>query len=249
MNTWSPSQHRNTRLLASKSAVSDTLGFILVIAVVILAAGVLYATGFPLIQSKEEVTHMQEMEQSFKVLGRNVNKVAFGEAPRRSSEIKVYAGAMSAVQSSSITINGHNREMGAIEYTTDFGSIAYEGTGVFAKYSTGGVVIIQEPHISIAGTPAIPVVILNGTGSAGGVGVVRVIVEEAETQEAASLSGTPGGNTSLEIRSEYYEAWAQFFNESLNITASVNATDKTVNVTLPGQVIVAPRRLNVQVIG
>jgi FlaG/FlaF family flagellin (archaellin) len=235
------------RLIHSNDAVSDTLGFVLMIAVVILAAGVLYATGFPLIHSKEEATHMQEMEQSFKVLGRNINKVAFGEAPRRSSEIKIYKGAMSTTRESYMRINHTIYTLGTIEYTTERETIAYEGTGVFARYSTGGMIILHEPHINIAGTPAIPVIILNGTGSVGGVGVVRVIVEEADEQEPAVL--TRSESTSLEIRSEYYEAWARFFNESLNITATVNVTAKTVNVTLPGDVIVAPRRLNVWVVG
>ena len=81
-------------LIHSETAVSEALGFILTLSIVLLASGIVYTNGLPMLQNSMRTSHFQEMEESFMLLGQNIDEVAYERAPIRCTELKIYQGSI-----------------------------------------------------------------------------------------------------------------------------------------------------------
>jgi hypothetical protein len=82
------------KFLESESAVTEVVGFIMVFSIIMLSIGVIYAVGYPSIQSSKENTQFQNMEQSFMVLQSNIKTVAFDQAPVKTMRTSLGGGSL-----------------------------------------------------------------------------------------------------------------------------------------------------------
>ncbi|KPQ44333.1 MAG: hypothetical protein MPEBLZ_01089 [Candidatus Methanoperedens nitroreducens] len=148
----------------------------------------------------------------------NVNKVAMGQAPSQNVELKMYGGSLSVTGNSSINITAINstnqnvtlvdRQMRSIESVVGETIIAYEGTGVWARYPNGNTIIVSKPLISNQSKMlVIPVVAIGGTSSIGGSGMSRVTAKGIPNIDFYKNMR----NISVRINSTYSNGWENYF--------------------------------------
>ena len=213
--------------LKSESAVSEVVGFIFVFSIVMLAISVIYAVGYPAIQSSKENTQFQNMEQSFMVLQSNINTVAFGQAPGRTLETSLGGGSIAVNSSKGFIIvkNGaewYSGTIGAIEYEKEGRRIAYEGGGVWKKYPAGAALKVSGPRIFVQdtsdGNRTVFVSIINissekGISSVGGEGTASVTVRSKPSTYPLNISYSNSDNVIIIVTSDYADAWKRYFDD------------------------------------
>ncbi|MCG7849604.1 MAG: hypothetical protein MIO93_10560 [ANME-2 cluster archaeon] len=220
-------------LLNSESAVSEAIGFILTLAVVILASGLVYANGLPILQQSMDTSHFMEMQESFGLLGQNINEVAYERAPVRNTELKIIGGAMSIQHDSymQIDVNGsiNTFEMGSVEYFVDHQITAYENGAIWTKYRNNDTIMVVKPHINYANVTTIPVVELLGTYNKAGEGSARIRASRSDSSSIYFINAT-GHNTTITVQSTFYRGWERYFEDNLGADdIVVNQTNRTVS--------------------
>ncbi len=219
---------KSIKLLYSEDAVSEVVDFVTILGLLVLSIGIIGVAGYPIIKNAQEANHIENTKQSFIVLANNVNKVVIGQAPSQSVELKMYGGSLSVTGSSSINITANSinittgnierivlvdRQMRSIESTVGDTYVAYEGTGVWAKYPNGNTILVSKPLITNqSNVLVIPIVTIGGSSSAGGSGMSRVTVK-----------GVPGvvfyknvSDIIVTINSTYYAGWKNYVNSVMS---------------------------------
>jgi hypothetical protein len=177
--------------LLSEDAVSEVVDFVTILGILTLSIGLIGVAGYPIVKNAQEANHIENTRQSFIVLAENINKVVLGQAPSQSVELKMYGGSLSATGSSTINITANStnstgtsrivlvdRQMRSIESTVGDTYVAYEGTGVWAKYPNGNTILVSKPLITNqSNVLVIPIVTIGGISSTGGSGMSRVTVK------------------------------------------------------------------------
>ncbi|MCL7413553.1 MAG: hypothetical protein M8353_08065 [ANME-2 cluster archaeon] len=240
------------KLIHSQTAVSEAVGFILTLAVVILASGMVYASGFPIIQHSMDVSHFMEMQESFGLLGQNINEVVYERAPVRNTELKIIGGAMSIQHDSSMQIivneSRYTYNMGSVEYFLDHQITAYENGAVWTKYSNNDTIMILKPQINYANITTIPLVELLGEGSKAGEGSARIRAERSDSSSTYFINAT-GQNTTIIVQSNFYRAWKRYFEDNLGADeVTVDSTNRTVTGNLTASYIyIDVNRINMEI--
>ena len=217
---------KTIKFLSSDDAVSEVVDFVTILGLLVLSIGIIGVAGYPIVQNAQEANHIENTKQSFIVLANNVNKVVIGQAPSQSVELKMYGGSLSVTGSSSINITANStnittgnierivladRPMRSIESTVGDTYVAYEGTGVWAKYPNGNTILVSKPLITNqSNVLVIPIVTIGGISSTGGSGMSRV-----------TAKGLPKvtvwknvSNISVKINSTYTNGWENYFSNA-----------------------------------
>ena len=225
------------KFLQSESAVSEVIGFILVFSIIMLAISLIYAVGYPAIQSSKENTQFQNMEQSFMVLQSNINTVAFGHAPVKIMKTSLGGGSLTVDPDAGwIYVNttsgvySRNVTIGAIEYEKNGRRIAFEGGGVWKKYPVGYAIKLSEPRIfvqDVDGNKTVFVSIINissenGISAVGGEGTASVVAR-FNRSHTPEYDYSPG-NVTITVTSDYADAWKRYF-EDMGFSVSGSGTN------------------------
>ncbi len=211
------------KLLSSEDAVSEVVDFVTILGILMLSLGIIGVAGYPIVKNAQEANYIENTRQSFIVLAENVNKVVMGQAPSQNVELKLYEGSLSVAGTSMINITAKNSsgylynityQMGSIESTVGDTTIAYEGTGVWARYPPdGNTVLANKPLItSQSNLLVIPVVTIIGHSSTGGSGMSGVLVDG----EPSILFWGNVNNITVTINSSYQSGWRNYFNTTLH---------------------------------
>ncbi len=227
------------KFLSSEDAVSEVIDFVTVLGILVLSIGIIGVAGYPLLKNAQEATQIENTKQSFIVLAENMNKVVLGQTPSQSVELKMYGGMLSVTGNSTINITAKNSTQNiTLVYTTDMRSIestvgntvvAYEGTGVWAKYPNGNTLLVSKPLITNQSTVlVIPVVTILGTSSTGGSGISRVMA-----------SGSPGvtlhrnvHNITIKITGDYTKSWKDSLEKIMSWSFSFGGSSNELTAQL-----------------
>ncbi len=225
------------RLIESEIAVSEAVGFIQTLAIVIISTTIVYYAGMPILEKAEKNAHFNEMEKGFIFLSGNIEKIGFDRAPIRNTELKIMGGAITVARNSMITIGGEPYAMGSVEYRYQDKVIAYENGGIWIKYPGGEVVTALRPRFSTGNLTTIPVLELLGDYYIAGEGGIRINSKIS----TSDLNPIPGVNGSIwvNVTSSYYRGWEEYLTsigatdvdrDDLSSTVSANFTTDMVNV-------------------
>lgn len=138
--------------------------------------------------------------------------------------------------------------LGAVIYRNGDTTLAYQGGGVWRKDGSGGASMVSPPEFHYRGaTLTFPVVRVTGGGSASGrvTGEIRKgSTVQVYPNASNSYSGTSmaylnpqqHGEVYLNVTSEYYEAWAQYFRQRTesNVTEFPEQNKIKVNLISTG---------------
>ncbi|HIH43739.1 MAG TPA: hypothetical protein HA257_01235 [Candidatus Methanoperedenaceae archaeon] len=197
----------------------------------------------PTLTTMKEHSAIENSKQTFAVLNTNMNKVLLGNAPSQGVEIKMYRSTLSVTTNNSIMIYLYNNtgvagvpeaifdgQTGNIEYKISDVLIAYEGTGVWAKYPHAGTVMVDKPYITNSSRGlVIPLghITVVGTNSIGGSGLSR-IVADGSTPLVFEYSNIKKVNVT--IVSDYWQGW-RVYMESFLPFKYVSQNDRTLNIS------------------
>lgn len=243
-------------IIVSETGVSEAIGFVLTLGIVLLASGLVYAGGLPILQKSMDSSHFMEMEESFLLLGQNINEVAYERGKVRTTELKILKGSLSLNQDSSltITINGTTYtpyDMGSVEYYLDNQIVAYENGGIWTKYTNNDTIVRSKPLMSNGEVVTIPIIEIVGSSSIAGEGTTRVRTEYLETSNSTHFYNATGYNTTINITSSFYKGWKTYLEDDLGAQdVTVDNATQTVSAKIsPKYIYVDRNRLNVEIFG
>lgn len=168
-------------------AVSETVGFVLVFALITTTVGVVYVSGIGGLTDARNAEQLTNAERAFDVLADNMADIHRRNVPSRATEIKLGGAEMGYGETTTMEITVEDSDaspdtvkLAPLVYTSDSESkIVYEGGAVIRSNSNGGAVMKREPNMMFRGdgeVAILPVVQTRAVDSGGIGGSTTVLV-------------------------------------------------------------------------
>ena len=135
-----------------------------------------------------------------------------------------------------------NASMGSIIYKKDDRIVGYEGGGVWSKYPTGKTVMISPPEFNYNGeTLTLPIMCINGNTSISGATDVAITVSSSNMPtvlypnpvvDNRMINPLKSDKVLIYIKSDFYNAWADYANTLAYTSATVDEVNSTAVVEL-----------------
>ncbi|MCZ7402955.1 MAG: hypothetical protein O8C61_12100 [Candidatus Methanoperedens sp.] len=241
------------RFLGSENAVSEVVGYALILALTVTGVGMIVLVGVPSIYQLQDMTNIKDAEQAFTMSSFRASGTLLGDAPMRVDKINLGGGTVTlepnmtgkesyvTIKSANGTFN-INISMGKVKYSYGERILGYEGGGVWSKYPSGGSVMLSPPEFHFDGkTLTFAVLTVNGNTTVGGKGTAEVIFKNKSTsvlfpttdpnkQNPLNFSNT--GKVYVNITSDFYDAWADYARSLSYTSVKTNSTKHTANIEL-----------------
>lgn len=218
---------------SDERAVSDLVGYILTVGVLLLAVGVVSTVGVDQIGDARELQDVETAERAVTLLAGNFEAIQESRASVRTSDISATTGQIDIVAgggSSNLTINVSGTDvgptdvsMGTLAYRVGETTVVYEGGAVILDDPRGSPVIVTEPrYLCSDGRAVVSAVTLQGPGAnsslAGGTASITARLNESRIHFPANRSGNDSFDEStgvnVTVNSEYEAAWETYFQDS-----------------------------------
>ena len=239
------------KLLISERADAEVIGHVIILSITILGIGMISLFGVPAIYSLENMANSNNVEQAFTVLDSRASRVTLGDSPLQVTNINLGGGMMTVEPNSSnnpsyMVVNSNSFNfiipMGKIKYTLSDRIVAYEGGGVWAQYPDGGTVMLSPPEFHYNGwTLTLPVINVSGNASVGGEGTAIVSIKKnaivihypnASFGDRTNPVNTSDGKLYINIRSDFYEAWADYAKNLRYTKINIDPITRNANIEL-----------------
>jgi len=230
---------RSRGLIRCDGAVETTVGVILVIAIATTAITAIYAVGVPMLSDARHNVNIQNAQHYFGILQSDISDLKgplSGVGPSRRTTINLGGGSIAIMPDTPTTkiqvnydgsdVFSGDLQVGRIEYTLEDDTIIYENGAVISRFAFGNPAITSRPsNIFIAPADGdntivhLRVIKLGGASSSTG-GSGTAYVNSRFTGFDADNPNPPDDITlrrtvTITIISEYYQAWARFFEDEL----------------------------------
>lgn len=239
-------------------AQSSTIGFVLLIALTVTGAGVVIGLGGQALEDTRSASTVDRVENAMTQFDSRTSMVALGDASTQrvrfggggdgTYSVEDDAGWIRVTHRNYTDGNDYvvyNESLGAVRYTKDDTTVAYQGGGVW-RSDGGGSVMVSPPEVTYRrATLTLPVIRTLGDGGAGGSptasvtreGPTRVVYpNRSSTYPAADgrpyLNPIRNGTVVLAVHSEYYEAWGRYFDTRTEGNVTVYDGNETAHVEL-----------------
>ncbi|ELZ44749.1 hypothetical protein C463_07332 [Halorubrum californiense DSM 19288] len=222
--------------------VSETVGFVLVFALITTTIAVTLTVGLGGLEDVQLAERDNNVERAFDVLHDSFNDLGRDGVPSRATEIRLGGGRIAFTSDSSYAIR--NATGAVIENSTT--AITYFGAGdTRIRYEHGAVIrsdgegsiMLHEPDLLFGETTLIRFVDVNSHGSDGVAGDGTVLVRASLTGDRTATEVTD--DVTIQVRGPTADAWARYFESRRDGSGridSVNLTgdELTVNVSVSG---------------
>lgn len=235
------------------------LGVILVIAVIIIGMVAVVSLGGDALADSRHASELERAENTLLQLDNRGSLVSLGESQVQSLSLGATGnGQWDVVEDAgnirithSNFVNGsdetiYESPLGSLVYRNGDATVAYQGGGIWRSDDGETSVMVSAPEFHYrAETLVFPIVHVEGDDSAAGTRqavltgddtFVRVYPNPTQTYQNHSDRGyanpVRGGAVSVAIQSDYYQAWARFFEKRSGGDITVDSTTKTVEVEL-----------------
>ncbi len=230
------------------AAVSETVGYILLFGVVVLSMGVIYAIGYPTLQSNIDTNIFESAEQNFIELQSSMERAAFDQTPVKVHKMKLQSSAISVSNESSMTITyGSNPPLlvptGEIVFEKDNKKLVYEMAGVIKSYPRKSMVMISEPPIYVntinnVTVTTIGLISVNGDTSVSGKGMATLNLKHNSSSMDKTSSPT---NVTVHINSTHASKWQEYLQDiGFSVT---NSTSSTVSANINDTMLILSRHV------
>ncbi len=165
-------------MIKSEKAVSEVIGMVMILSLMMLVIGSIMLVGVPMIESSKSNAKMDVAANSFLSLQNDIEEVVRGPiwvmdpfnvtnfnrvGPSRETEFQLMGGTLSVVPNTTVfkllnvTNLTTNRKdnltiAGEIVYSADRDSVVYENGAVIRQYESGEPLMLSNPLISIYNT-------------------------------------------------------------------------------------------------
>lgn len=218
-------------------AVSEVLGYVLVIAIVTMTIGVVMVLGIGGLEDTQRSEQINNMERGFDVLAHNIDELIDRQAPTRATELRITSGSLGYGSSTTINVTVDGELVG--DLTIVSAPIVYDsGTGTQIAYDTGAVIRSDNDYNTMVSEPRFIIdedaIVIGGLRTRPVAGSVEHAAEPGTMLiRGEYLGSTTGTNTlndgpiEISIESDYPDAWERYFEQQPVGTTS--RTDETVS--------------------
>jgi|AntRauMinimDraft_3_1070383.scaffolds.fasta_scaffold02564_2 flagellin-like protein len=228
----------------SERGQSEVIGVVLLLGITIAAVTVTVATGSAALGLVTDEARSASVENGMSQLSSQSSLVALGGTDARRFDLGSVDGGQLRLDEEAGRVevrieNGtdvtttYNGSIGTLEYVGDRRNIAMQGGGVWAMEGGRGRMISPPEYHYRGETLTFPIVRLIGDESspASGTGVVRRTAGDAgEVTETANPLRS--GTVVVEVESEYYEGWYDFFTRRADGTVTKDDGNQTTTARL-----------------
>jgi len=224
-----------------ENAVETPIGMILVLAIMTAAIAGIYVLGVPLIRDAQHNVRIQSMQNDFNILQADISELRGplpGVGPSRITTLNMGGGSITVMPNADYTdiqvifnngtlynVFNNALNVGNIKYTLGDDTIIYENGAVITKYVVGEI-MISRPNMFITPSTgnniAVMLHMINFSGSLSSVGggTISVYSRFVEFDNASDFNNKPvatipSNTVTINITSEYYKAWGDFFEDEL----------------------------------
>ncbi len=209
---------------------SEVLGYVIVFSIIIGSVGMVYATGYPSLESAREATATENVEKAFDVMNENIRDIQQRGAPSRATEIRIAGGTLDLEDPATVRVYVENSTNSSNNATTSFDTapIRYvDESGRVVTFEAGSIIrgngtqsaMIQGPSWTISDGAAIfPVKTLVPRGDTRSVGGETTVLVLTQLSSSSAPGSYQVGNSSdaivnITVHSDNTGAWRQWFEE------------------------------------
>ena len=229
---------------------SETLGFVFIVALTLLSAGAIAVAGGAALDTTQERIGTQTAENAMSQFDARASLVGLGATSAQSVPLGDTGDGAYEVHPEAgwLRIVHENESAGEQElFNGTLGAVVYENGGTEIAYQAGGVwrrdagsVMLSPPAFQYRGsTLTLPLLTVNGSGTVAGrpVASVRTAGPGARVfpnpaTPGPSTNPVESGLVSVTVKSDYYAAWAQYFETRTAGNVTVDATSETTTLEL-----------------
>ncbi|WP_331232912.1 DUF7289 family protein [Natronorarus salvus] len=221
-------------------AVSEVVGYVLVLALVVTTMGVLFTTGFGTLQDVQRAEQVNNVERAFDVLDANLQDMYREGAPSRATEMRLVDGSLGFGQPTTIDVAQDGETIGnltvsayPIEYDSGDGTQIVYAHGALIRAEGDGSVMLAEPnfvldddHVVVSGVRTRP--LSDSPTSIDRTGTVLIGGEHLRTDTSTSESSNEP--LTITVETQHVDAWEGYFreHEDRGIGDVVERTDDSV---------------------
>lgn len=228
-------------------AISDVVSYIMVLALILAAVGIVSTAGFATIEDRQDSEQVNNVERAFDVFDNNMKDIYVRGAPSRATEMRLSGGTLRYGERVNITVE--DQETGA-NVTAQPRPLIYSNHGTEIVYTSGAVirtdgdssVMLNEPPFRFEDDRSILLLVETSRpsdqSSTSGQGTVRV------TSTSRSINGTvptslrePDDGVIITVESPRADAWERYFQSHGDVTRNGNE----VSVELDPEQVTATR--------
>jgi len=224
-------------------AQSEVLGTVLLLGITIAAVTVTVATGSVALAAVTDDARTSGVENGMSQLTSQASLVALGEADAKRFDLgSVDGGDLRLdedaghveirVEGPNETIDSESFRLGTLVYTGDRREVAIQGGGVWSLEGDRGRMLSPPEYHYRGSTLTFPVVRLTGDEASAnrGTGVVR----RSNVSKALGDVENPlqNGTVVVEVESDYYEGWYDFFTQRADGDVTKDDENRTVTARL-----------------
>lgn len=220
--------------------VSDTVGFVLVFALVTATISVVFVGGFSALDAAQEAERDANVERAFDVLADNVDDIDRRGVPSRGTEIQLAGGTLQHGDGTRIEVNSTEWNESVVVSTRP---IVYSGDDTEIVYEAGAVVrsdgdssvMLSEPNLVNGSTVILPIIDVGATGQS--VGGERTVLVVADSSKRGTVDRTSDvSDLTVSITSPRADAWERYFDRlaERGTVDSVERDDDEVSATFDG---------------
>ena len=127
-------------MTTNEYGVSEVIGFILILGIVITGMGLVTLYGYPILLKEQQNANIKNMERNMIVLQNEVKGLAYKSVPYRETTMQITGGTLEVIRPNCPTCSVNNPNLPGQSYF----SISKSGTYIFHSTSQ-----IQVPQVSI----------------------------------------------------------------------------------------------------
>lgn len=218
---------------------TETLGFVLVFAIITASIGLVYASGFTGLNEAREFEQVNNAERAFEVFADNMEDISHRNAPSRSTEIKLAGAELRVAEPIQIEVNDPD---GGFNATYDLRPVIYDpDTDTEIVYAQGavirtqgdvGVVVKEGTFIIGENRTVIPILQTRLIGNAG-VSGSRTVLIRADHSQTRLIHVNDGGTSSfwLNVTSPRANIWENHLSSTYP-AADCSISDNTVSCSI-----------------
>lgn len=222
--------------------VSETLGFVLVFAIITGTIAIVYATGITGLKDAQQDEKVENVGRAFDVLADNLEDIHRQGASSRATEMRLAGGTLHTGKAVSIRVRAERSTNSSINdtYAATLEPIVYEDAdGTKFVYESGAVVREEDEGAAMLSPPewivgpnrtVVPLVNTYGSGSGiAGEGTALVVAKRATSTLSGPFNG--GGGTvivNVTVTSPRAGAWKSFFEDQGYVAVDPDPADGNV---------------------
>lgn len=221
--------------MMNEKAVSEAIGFVLILGIVISGIGLVTLYGYPVLVKEQSNTDVKNMERAMIVIQNDMKSLCFKNVPYKETSLQVSGGSLEVIDTGNsessfeVLVDGTPVTQfypGALTYRSDRGTevISLEnGAVVKRQEGADGSAMLAEPrwfYDTLTNTFVIYFMEINADEpmAKSGMGAVRMSLDGVSTEYHESLPPNPPMTVTVEYNpgsSEDYEtAWENYLTGS-----------------------------------